>query len=60
MVTDYGHIIEATELELYEFYIRQSLICIMSFEEFISKMIADGCKVMKYTEEDIKRIMQDI
>lgn len=60
MKIELGHIVEATEVELMEYYLTRGWDDIMSFPDFLERMKASGCKVNEYSDEDLKNYEKSI
>lgn len=55
-----GKIVEATENELFDYYLTRGWDDIMSFPDFLERMKQSGCKVNEYSDEDLKNYEKSI
>lgn len=46
MTVEHGKIIEATESELFDYYLTRGWDDIMSFPDFLERMKNNGCKIL--------------
>lgn len=54
MKIELGHIVEATKVELMEYYLARGWSVIMSFPDFLEQMKAQCYKIDEYSAEELK------
>ena len=53
MTYNKGNLVEATEHELLEYYLNNGMDRMMDFDEYLTIVEADGCKVIRPSAEEV-------